>query len=79
VLHHGGEEGDGAADVDAVVCKWDFARLADSLERSEVDDIVDIWVLCEDLVERGFVGDVGLVEGWSLAADELDAIDNFRR
>ncbi|KAH5441296.1 hypothetical protein HBI47_043770 [Parastagonospora nodorum] len=49
------------------------------LESSEVNDIVNVWVLFEDLVERSFVGDVGLVEGWSLAADELDAIDDFGR
>jgi hypothetical protein len=49
------------------------------LESSKVNDIVNVWVLFEDLVERSFVGDVGLVEGWSLAADELDAIDDFGR
>ena len=44
-----------------------------------MNDIVNVWVLFEDLIERSFVGDVGLVEGWSLAADELNAIDDFRR
>ena len=42
-----------------------------------MDDIVDVWVLSEDLVQRGLVCDVALVEGRSLAADELDAIDDF--
>jgi hypothetical protein len=31
VLSHGGEEGDGAADVDAIVCERDLARLSYSL------------------------------------------------
>ena len=44
-----------------------------------MNDIVNVWVLLEDLVECSFVGDVRLVEGWSLAADELNAIDDFRR
>jgi hypothetical protein len=47
------------------------------LEGSKVDDIVNVWVLREDLVERGLVCDVAFVEGWSLAADELDAIDDL--
>jgi hypothetical protein len=77
VLYHGGEERDGATDVDAVVCEGDFARLSDSLEGSEVNDIVNVWVLGEDLVERSFVCDIGLVERWSLAADEFDAVDDL--
>jgi hypothetical protein len=44
-----------------------------------VDDIVDIWVLAEDLLESSFVGDIGLVELWALPADELYAIDNLLR
>jgi hypothetical protein len=47
------------------------------LERGKVDDIVNVWVLGKDLVQRGLVGDVALVEGWPLAADELDAVDDF--
>jgi hypothetical protein len=47
------------------------------LEGREVDDIVNVWVLGEDLVERGLVCDVAFVEGRSLAADELDAIDDL--
>ena len=31
VLHHRGEEGDGASDVGAVVCEGDLARLANGL------------------------------------------------
>jgi hypothetical protein len=44
-----------------------------------MDDIVDVWVLLEDLVERGLICDVALVKGRSLAADELDAVDDFWR
>lgn len=39
-----------------------------------MDDAVNLGVLGEDLVESGLVCDVGLVELWSLAADELDAV-----
>ena len=44
-----------------------------------MNDIVNVWVLVKDLVESGFVGDVALVEGRALAADELDAVDDFSR
>jgi hypothetical protein len=47
------------------------------LERGEVDDIVDVWVLGKDFVEGGFICDVAFVEGRPLAADELDAIDDL--
>ena len=49
------------------------------LEGGEVDDIVNVWVLSEDLVQRGFVGDVAFVKGGPLATDELDAVDDFGR
>ena len=42
-----------------------------------MDDIVDVWVLLEHLVERSLICDIALVEGRSLAADELDAVDDF--
>ncbi len=42
-----------------------------------MDDIVDVGMCCEDLVKLGFVGDVaGEVLG-SLAADQLDAVEDF--
>jgi hypothetical protein len=47
------------------------------LQSGKVNHIVDIWVLLEDLVERGLVCHVALVEGRSLAADELDAVYDF--
>lgn len=49
------------------------------LQRSEVDDIVNVWVLLEDLVERSLILDVELVELWPFAADELDTVDDFLR
>lgn len=49
------------------------------LECSKVDNIVYIRILLEDLVERGLVCDVGLVEGRPLATDELDAVEDFPR
>jgi hypothetical protein len=44
-----------------------------------VDDIVDVWVLLEHLVERSLILDVKLVELWPLAADELNAVEDFFR
>lgn len=44
-----------------------------------MNNIVNVWVLREHLVEGSFVCDVALVEGGSLAADELNAIDDFWR
>jgi len=77
VTGHGLQEGDGAADIDAPVLEGDLARLADSLQSCEVDDIVNVRVLGEDLLERLLIGDVDVVEGGSLAADGLDAVDDF--
>lgn len=42
-----------------------------------MDDIVDVWVVNEDLVERGLVGDVAGVVLGPLAADELDAVEDL--
>ena len=42
-----------------------------------MDHIVDVWVLAEDLVQSSLIGDVDLVECRSLAADELDAVDDL--
>lgn len=42
-----------------------------------MDDIVNIWVLLKHLVERGLICDIDLVEGRSLAANELDAVHDF--
>lgn len=47
------------------------------LERSEMDYAVNVWVLGEDLVEIGLVGDVHRVELGTLAGEELNAVDAF--
>jgi hypothetical protein len=52
-------------------------KVLSHLESSKVDDIVNVWVLGEDLVESSFVCDVAFVKGRPLAADELDAIDDL--
>lgn len=40
-----------------------------------MDDTIDLGVLFKDLVQGGLVRDVHLVELWSLAADELNAVE----
>jgi hypothetical protein len=42
-----------------------------------VDNRVDPGVLREHVFQRGRIRDICLVEGWSLAADKLDAIQSF--
>lgn len=49
------------------------------LQGGEVYDAVDVWVRIEDLVERSFVGDVGLVVLWALTRDQLKTVDAFFR
>ncbi|KAJ6444934.1 LOW QUALITY PROTEIN: putative quinone oxidoreductase [Purpureocillium lavendulum] len=75
VALHGAEEGDAAADVDAVVLERDLTRLADGLDSFKVDDAVDGGVLGKDLVEALLVGDVDLVEGGPATAEKLDAVE----
>lgn len=41
-----------------------------------MDDTIDFGVLLEDLVEGLLVRDVDLVELWSLAGDELNAVES---
>jgi hypothetical protein len=55
----------------------DLARLADSLQGSKVDDIVNVGVVGKDLLESLLVGDVGVVEDGSLAADGLNAVEDL--
>lgn len=40
-----------------------------------MDDTINLGVLLENLVEGGLVRDVYLVELWSLARDELNAVE----
>ena len=42
-----------------------------------MDDIVDVGMRSEDFVELGLVGDIAGVVLGSLAAYQLDAIENF--
>jgi len=45
-----------------------------------VNDIVNLWVLLENLVQLGLLGNVGVVDLWLLAANELNAVcDLFER
>ena len=44
-----------------------------------MDNAVNLGMRIEDLVERGLVGYVDIVEGGSLAADKLDAVDGNGR
>jgi hypothetical protein len=47
------------------------------LQCSEVDHIVNVWVLLEDLVEGSLIRDVAFVKSRSFATDELDAVYDF--
>lgn len=49
------------------------------LQRSKVNDTVDIRVLLKHLVQLLLIGDIAGVELGSLAADELDAVEDFVR
>lgn len=42
-----------------------------------MDDVVNVWVLLENLVECGLILNVKLVEFRLLAANELDAVDDL--
>lgn len=45
-----------------------------------MDDIVNLWVLFENLLQLGLVGNVDVVDFWLLAANELDTVcDLFER
>jgi hypothetical protein len=59
--------------VGLLVAVWDVY-----LERRKVDDTVYLRVGLKDLVECSLIGNVPLMENWSLAADELDTVQgNF--
>lgn len=47
------------------------------LECGEVDHIVNVRMLAEDLVQCCLVVDIDIVEHRALAANELNAVDNF--
>lgn len=46
-------------------------------ERSKVNHTINVRVLLEDLVKTSFLSDVDIVELRPLAANELDAVDDF--
>ena len=41
-----------------------------------MNDTVDLWVSRKDLIEGWFIGDVDLVEVWSLSAKEFDSVED---
>lgn len=47
------------------------------LQRSKVDDIVDVRVLLEHLIQLLLIGDVQRIVLGPLAADELDAVEDL--
>lgn len=49
------------------------------LQRSKVDNTVNVRVLLEHLVQLLLIGDIAGVELGSLAANELDAVEDFVR
>lgn len=77
VLRHGLEEAESAVDVDAVVFERDLARFTDSLQSCEVNDAVNVAVLLEDGIEGLLIGDIALGILGLLAADQLNAVDDF--
>ena len=45
------------------------------LERCEVNDTVDIRMRSKDIVQPFFICDINVVELWSLAAEQLNAVE----
>jgi hypothetical protein len=46
------------------------------LERSKVDDAVNIWMSSEDFIQSLFIADVYFVEDGPFAAEEFDSLVN---
>ena len=44
-----------------------------------MNDVVYIWVVLEDSIERPGLGDINIVEFWALAADQFNAVNGFLR
>jgi hypothetical protein len=42
-----------------------------------VDDVVNVWMLVEDVVKSCLIGDVELIKSRPFPADELDAVDDL--
>ena len=93
VLDHGAQEVDGAVDVDQVVVQGLLARFTDSLDllasipvdlidlshlqRSEVDNAVNVGVGLEHLVKGILLSDIELDELGLLAGDQLNALEGL--
>ena len=75
---HGLEQHDGAVEVVVVVFDRLGDRLADGLERGEMNHPVDV-VLGEDAVHQRLIADIALVALDGLAGDLLDAIERLGR
>jgi hypothetical protein len=56
------------------VISSDFLRQI-YLQSSEVDNTINVGMRSEDVVQCHFICDVDLVEVWSLAAEEFDAVE----
>ena len=63
--------------VDPIVIQRDLATFAYSLQCREMYYIVDIWMSSEYLVKFLLIGDVAVVVFGTLAANELNAVENF--
>jgi hypothetical protein len=80
VFDHGGEERDGPADIDAVVCEWDLGGFANSLRGKAVSTIASSLLGARFFLTLRAAKWMTLsISGFSapLAADELDAIDDL--
>ncbi|KND92431.1 putative quinone oxidoreductase [Tolypocladium ophioglossoides CBS 100239] len=75
VALHGPQEGDAAADVDALRVSPGRGKRATHLEGGEVNDAVNCRVLGKHVVKGLFVGHVDLVKVGPAAAEQLDAVD----
>ena len=58
---HTSQQAERAVDVNIVVIQRFLSALTNRLERSKVDDIVDVWVFREDFVELLFIRYVALI------------------
>jgi hypothetical protein len=77
MLLHTPQQTQRPVNIDIVIIERSLTTLAHGFEGGEVDNIVDVRVRGEDLVELRFVGNVAGVVFGSLAADELDAVEDF--
>lgn len=96
VLGHAPEENDSPANIDTIILERNLGRFSHCLEHksvslppkimknylqsSKVDNTVNIGMRSKDFVQCFLIRNIDLVEVWSLATEELDAIErDFRR